>query len=1172
MRETRGSSRRHLRSDGRPPGPTLSQAKAKAMKKKATKSGSSKKDQKREVVTDEGKEDAEDGAARARGGEAAVSDELSDLEENSGTDEYPPSRSIKIVPTSDSISGSEPPRRPPSTRRSGDAGARFSLPPVPSVVIEKKIRVPAGRRRQIQLQSTDEHDHAPQPSVSKVHGLQTIDEEEEEETEEEPQQDELGRVEALQEDQEEGEEPEIEIEDEHAGTSDDEPMHEEHRRTIAADDMDVDDGPEDDESGSDYSQTKRVGFPGLGKRRNIQQDEDEDDDDLEDEVVPESPERIKRVQGRGQRSQKEKERPVPVNDEGDTSDLEHEGRQHAKAKKGKERSKPPKASRTALEQEAAADAGDKADDEGEDDDDDEGSDSDDEEEVDIVTGKPYTPGPLSERLGNEAIAIYQECMDKLDEIAHTANKPLHAILSHIHEVKPPSVRNTSPWNAYASWYNEEGEYEKPEDWPIQQWNKFVGTQYRKEVVAAVGEDKVGDAEAVREGMGFYIDWYKDRLVQHLDKVKSNPKKATRLLNRALKPILHTAKQIWEDQGILVWGAAHPTRHNNTSVGPGVMWSGSPLFARVKERSETQVSRALEDMTTLIHMVQMEGTEASAEVLDLYRELHFPAKKPPTNEVERDKHRRWLATIFRHDAQHILRKKTKIAIGNFVTHAFEHKLVLRNYPKDTSVPGVGSFTLHNLSAGSLRALVHNRVEYVNKSVSNTLKADDPCNNYLYLEPWSDADKEAKLIAQRKVAIVTDVEGTEVVLAEASQSYTDALARCGDDDQEEEGTQRTAAKVQRAKAAPRPPRPSKTLPLFQDEDEEEEQVQVPPPRAPTGSSRSRPNNAQPVPRKPTAGAASQPQEHDDDSSLPAPKVRAAPTPHPRQQIEEPISPRRPADAGASSHSRGDNRSSLPIPRTRPAASEPRNERNGERSFPLPRARPDPSSLTTEVVTKAKRPIVPASRVASHSEALRTRELHPGPEATVPQRKPPPAAQGARSLPSARSSTLQTALRGPPGSRHTSVEPVDRRGFTPDLSNIQSEMQQWQENEDRYWREQDQLHEAENRRVNALSPIRHGFSWDDQPDSCAEPPNKKRKYDDSDTQRPRKPLPIRARETPLVGNSPVAGPSGLQSRNVGPNPMNPNAGPASSRPRLSLSPSKYPPIDLADVLRPRQKRRPN
>ncbi|KAL0562954.1 hypothetical protein V5O48_019123 [Marasmius crinis-equi] len=222
------------------------------------------------------------------------------------------------------------------------------------------------------------------------------------------------------------------------------------------------------------------------------------------------------------------------------------------------------------------------------DDDDKDEDDNDEPDVSAVTSKPYLPGPLSEELGNEAVEVYQECMDELEAIALSANKPLQSILSHVNAVKPPGVHPPNPWNAFASWYNVEGKYEKPKNWTIQQWNAFMAKKYHEEVVEAIGEEGAKDPNAVREAMEVYLDWYKQCLNKHLDKVKSNPKKLSRYLNKMIKLALHYTKQLWMDHDILVWGAAHPTKHNNTSVGQGVMWSGSPLFARVKERSETQV--------------------------------------------------------------------------------------------------------------------------------------------------------------------------------------------------------------------------------------------------------------------------------------------------------------------------------------------------------------------------------------------------------------------------------------------------------------------------------------------------------------------------------------------------------------------------------------------------------
>ncbi|KAL0562570.1 hypothetical protein V5O48_019516, partial [Marasmius crinis-equi] len=198
---------------------------------------------------------------------------------------------------------------------------------------------------------------------------------------------------------------------------------------------------------------------------------------------------------------------------------------------------------------------------------------------------------------------------------------------------------------------------------------------------------------------------------------------------------------------------------------------------------------------------------------------------------------------------------------------------------------------------------------------------------------------------------------------------------------------------------------------------------------------------------------------------------------------------------------------------------------------------------VVTQGKRRIGPASRVEPRLGVSSTREPpihHPVPDTAVARKLLPQPAPGARPTP-------QTSLSV---SRHTTGEPpASRRGFTPDFSNLQAEMQEYQENEDRRWQAQQALDEAEHRRVLALDPgISDEFSWDWQ-DSGVEPPNKKRKYDNSDDQRPKRPLPSRIRETPRPGNSPVAGPSGLQPQNGGGNrPRATLAGlnPSPSRPK--------------------------
>ncbi|KAL0571747.1 hypothetical protein V5O48_010218 [Marasmius crinis-equi] len=721
-------------------------------------------------------------------------------------------------------------------------------------------------------------------------------------------------------------------------------------------------------------------------------------------------------------------------------------------------------------------------------------------------------------------------MEKLEDIARSVNKPLNAILSHVNAIKPPGVRPPNPWNAYASWYNVEGEYAKPEKWTVQQWNTFVATQYRNELVEAIGEEAAKDPEAVREAMAFYLSWYKEHLTKHLDEIKSNPKKLSRYLDTMLKPMLHYTKQMWEDQGILVWGAAHPTKHNNTSVGQGVMWSGSPLFVRVKERSETQVPRALEDMSTLIHMVQMEGTHASADILDLYREIHCPAKKPPANESERDKHRRWLATIIRHDAARLIKNKHNLAMSNFVAKAWEYQLVLRNYPEETGVPGVEGFTLHNLGAGSLKAMVSARVEYVNKSVAGTLTEKDKCHKHLYVESWSEGDKAAHSNVQENVAIITNVAGADVVLADGTVPEADNSVSVGTAIVAEATTvqPKKAATVPLAKATTVCPKlTTRAMPLYQDDDSEDEaenEVRPPQPRS-SAVSTSRPR---PVPEVPNI------------SVPPASPLVSLPT-QPRQPSVG-IHPRRwigpasrvPIDSLASADT-----STLPTVRN---------------------LRPVQKSVDTE---PTRRP-GPASRV------------------------PPVLPNHSRPSTNSNVSTIATAITLPQNSSATTA--VHSQAFSH-LTPVQREMMEWEINEERARRERQQEYAAQMRReAEQYQPPPDGASfWSLEMHSSTEPPTKKRKLGEaipSGVSRPTKPLPSRVRIPSEPPEAPVASPAGLHTETGGFSNANAEPGPScprgtysageSSRQRRtpsrtpSLSPSKHPLLDLTQFMKPRPNKR--
>ncbi|KAL0571746.1 hypothetical protein V5O48_010217 [Marasmius crinis-equi] len=381
MVETRGNSRRHLRSGGSTPGLTLSQVAKQNVKKARTLSNRPARTRKltkiQEDVEEEPVEEAET-VPQAAGQDEH--DKSSNLEYE--VDDQIVAPVTKVVHTSDSISGSEPPRRPPSIRRPGEPGASHPFKfNVPSVVIEKIV---IRKRTSHQNPAQSEVETGPPRPVGRIRRLHTIEEEAEED----------GPVPEEEEDKEEGQE-ELERLEAH--------------RSPTLDDMDVDHEFEDANSGSDYSETERNGKPGQGKRKSAaEEDEEEEEDELELEVVPESPQHMKGGTRRRQVSAKGKEvqkkiptpnvRAKPARENDHTSKMKEKG----KAKQ------PVRGDVHERIGERRNEDDDVEEDNGDDNDNDNDNDDDDGEEPDVnaITGKPYSPGPLSEELGNEATEVY----------------------------------------------------------------------------------------------------------------------------------------------------------------------------------------------------------------------------------------------------------------------------------------------------------------------------------------------------------------------------------------------------------------------------------------------------------------------------------------------------------------------------------------------------------------------------------------------------------------------------------------------------------------------------------------------------------------------------------------------------------------------------------------------
>ncbi|KAL0564585.1 hypothetical protein V5O48_017462, partial [Marasmius crinis-equi] len=582
MVETRHSNTRQLRSSGQAPGRTLSQMRpAKKRNKPPPKKTKEPRGRKAE---ESGRQDEE------------VEDNPNDKDDPRDLD----TPTVDAAPgearlgAMDSISGSQVP--PPPTTRSRKRQT-FTLPPIPSVVISVRrapneasarsttVSSPSRKSTPNTLRAASRvgpasrtltsasHDQArcttadaasrtlssaptsvangsPEPNIEHAQKLPAICEEEEEDEEEEEQKEQEDKDEDKNDDDDDDEEVVVVVEEKVEEMHQEEPVEVEDE--VTQQNRDAKDEIQEELGGGDqhrhtrrYSEDERLlgDFSDNEREPEVHTEETHyqpelpayDDDD--DEDVPEEHPRLSRLT-RGNETAKQTIRKESAGTRKRLPKSQVQPPLADRAKRsGKGSRKKPFTTRatgkpaTTRKKQTPAIALNTYDNEvttGE------KSDEDDEEDDD----ENYKPGPLPDWAQERAEECYEAYYNEMLKIAHNAKKSPQSVFTHVNDIAPVTVRARNPWNAYLSWYNQEGPNEKPDEWTTQQWTTFISEEYDKEVEARLpdAEDR-DDPHQVREAMMEFIVWSEDRLTAYLEEAKSDPRKASRLLHKTSTPFM-----------------------------------------------------------------------------------------------------------------------------------------------------------------------------------------------------------------------------------------------------------------------------------------------------------------------------------------------------------------------------------------------------------------------------------------------------------------------------------------------------------------------------------------------------------------------------------------------------------------------------------------------------------
>ncbi|KAG6804881.1 hypothetical protein H0H92_001867, partial [Tricholoma furcatifolium] len=109
-------------------------------------------------------------------------------------------------------------------------------------------------------------------------------------------------------------------------------------------------------------------------------------------------------------------------------------------------------------------------DDDEDDDDDDDDDDDEDEDEDR-----HRSGPIPVELQERAFALYRGFLRDMEDLAHTAEKPVKALMRLVGAGRVRIPRATNKWSAFQAWMATYGDEKKPDD----NWTKVVAKKYKE---------------------------------------------------------------------------------------------------------------------------------------------------------------------------------------------------------------------------------------------------------------------------------------------------------------------------------------------------------------------------------------------------------------------------------------------------------------------------------------------------------------------------------------------------------------------------------------------------------------------------------------------------------------------------------------------------------------------
>ncbi|RDB18747.1 hypothetical protein Hypma_014606 [Hypsizygus marmoreus] len=214
----------------------------------------------------------------------------------------------------------------------------------------------------------------------------------------------------------------------------------------------------------------------------------------------------------------------------------------------------------------------------------------------------FKPGPVPEVAKDAVFIAHAEYQRRIQDIANEYKKPVSAMYQLVGQALPVPRFTINGWNAFQVWYGVNGDETKPKEMSSANWTKVLVEKYEEYLQDKLGDDWE-DQGARTECLKPLVDWYKERLGDHVENIKVNGHCKKMLLSTTDKFIQYST-QAYEMYGIHVFRFTINTQRDEFGISHSTSWGGSPAFAAFRQAHKSSIRTQLNDYEAMFRIEEM----------------------------------------------------------------------------------------------------------------------------------------------------------------------------------------------------------------------------------------------------------------------------------------------------------------------------------------------------------------------------------------------------------------------------------------------------------------------------------------------------------------------------------------------------------------------------------------